>query len=814
VDPDDGVACTVDSCDPVAGVSHVPTDGLCDDADLCNGAETCDAVLDCQAGTPPVVDDADACTVDSCDPASGVSHVPVNPDDGVSCTLDSCDPATGVVNIPTDGLCDNGQFCDGAETCDPLLDCQAGTDPCDGAACDEAGDICLSTAPAPRMEAGTVAVGGTPVTVTLQNRYASPVVVGSVQYDHNTTPVVVRVSNVTSGSFDVRLQNPSNGGVAIDYVHYQVVEEGVWTIDGIDIEAHTYLSTVTDGAGSWVGDSQSYGHSYANPVVLGQVMSENDPDWSVFWCSANGRPHPPSATQLRTGKGVGEDPDITRAAETVGFIVYEAGAGTIGGVAFEAAVGPSSVGGVVESPPYIYAFGSGFASAPGVAVTTMAGINSQEGAWAMTYGPVPTTPTTLSLALDEDQVGDAERVHTDEQVGYVVFEAPFFLDEPASCVVAADCDDGQFCNGEELCVGGSCVPGSAVSCDDGVSCTADACIEATDSCQNVPTDALCDNGLFCDGTETCDAVLDCQPGTDPCAGEACDETGDTCSSTGAMPQMETGTMTVGGTPLTVPLTHAYVSPVVVGSVQYANNTAPVVVRVSNVTTQSFDVRLQNPSGEPVVAENVSYLVVEEGVWTIDGVKIEAQTYLSSVTDGRSSWLGEPQVYRQSYTNPVVLGQVMSENDPGWSVFWCSGSGRNVPPTGSALSTGKHVGEDPDTSRSAETIGFIVIEAGSGTIAGTEFAAALGPDTVRGVTDAPPYDYSFSSGFASAPLVALTSIAAMDDNQGAWAMSYGAVPTTATTLSLAVDEDQVRDAERSHRDEQVGYVVFGAPFALP
>jgi len=119
-----------------------------------------------------------------------------------------------------------------------------------------------------------------------------------------------------------------------------------------------------------------------------------------------------------------------------------------------------------------------------------------------------------------------------------------------------------------------------------------------------------------------------------------------------MAQLEFDTLTVGGVYVTVTLTNTYVSPVVVCSVQYNNNTIPVVPRVNNVTSNSFDVRLQNPSGGMVSAETVSYLVVEEGVWSIDGVNIEAQTYESTVTDENNNWVGETQNYGQSYTNPV------------------------------------------------------------------------------------------------------------------------------------------------------------------
>jgi hypothetical protein len=263
----------------------------------------------------------------------------------------------------------------------------------------------------------------------------------------------------------------------------------------------------------------------------------------------------------------------------------------------------------------------------------------------------------------------------------------------------------------------------------------------------------------------------------------------------------------------VPLSNAYVSPVVVCSVRYRQNTLPVVARVSNVTSTSFDVRLQNPSDAPVVAETVDYLVVEEGVWTIDGTRLEAWTYLSTVTDSAfSSWYGEAQSYGQSYTVPVVLGQVMTENDPDWSVFWSHGSSYTNPPSATVLSTGKAVGEDVDKTRADETIGVIVFETGHGTIAGTPFEAALGADSVRGVADSPPYYYAFSSPFASQPEVAVATLAGLDGNNGGWAQLYAFTPVTSSGLLLAIDEDQIGDSERNHTTEQVAYVVFQSAFA--
>ena len=257
------------------------------------------------------------------------------------------------------------------------------------------------------------------------------------------------------------------------------------------------------------------------------------------------------------------------------------------------------------------------------------------------------------------------------------------------------------------------------------------------------------------------------------------------------------------------LVHTYSKPIVVTSANYAHNTRPIVVRVSAVTPTSFCVHLKNPSSLPPAPENVSYLVVEAGVWTIGGVKIEARSYSSTVTDYDGSWVGQPQTYGQTYTNPVVLGQVMTENDD-WSVFWAQGSTRSSAPSATRLVTGKMVGEDSNAIRIAETVGVIVIEAGHGTLAGVEFEARVGANTVAGIDDAPPFFYTFTRAFTGVPTVAVVGLAGMRGANGGWAQTHGATPTTTTRMSLSVDEDQLMDAERSHIAEQVAYVVFLTP----
>ena len=98
----------------------------------------------------------------------------------------------------------------------------------------------------------------------------------------------------------------------------------------------------------------------------------------------------------------------------------------------------------------------------------------------------------------------------------------------------ANCDNGLYCDGSETCDAAlDCQSGTAPSADDGVGCTDDSCDEGTDAIVNAVNDANCDNGLYCDGSETCDAALDCQPGTAPsaddgvgCTDDSCDELAD------------------------------------------------------------------------------------------------------------------------------------------------------------------------------------------------------------------------------------------------------------------------------------------------
>ena len=69
------------TCNPSTGVCANPALGAgtacADNSNKCIGASTCNASATCIQAPTPIVDDGDACTQDSCDPATGVTHIQI-----------------------------------------------------------------------------------------------------------------------------------------------------------------------------------------------------------------------------------------------------------------------------------------------------------------------------------------------------------------------------------------------------------------------------------------------------------------------------------------------------------------------------------------------------------------------------------------------------------------------------------------------------------------------------------------------------------------------------------------------------------------
>lgn len=79
-----------------------------------------------------------------------------------------------------------------------------------------------------------------------------------------------------------------------------------------------------------------------------------------------------------------------------------------------------------------------------------------------------------------------------------------------ACSNNSQCDDGFFCTGTEACIAGGCVAGVAPPADDGVACTIEFCSEAMMLARSVPTHSLCTGaGGVCEPSPACTTVAGC-----------------------------------------------------------------------------------------------------------------------------------------------------------------------------------------------------------------------------------------------------------------------------------------------------------------
>jgi hypothetical protein len=90
------------------------------------------------------------------------------------------------------------------------------------------------------------------------------------------------------------------------------------------------------------------------------------------------------------------------------------------------------------------------------------------------------------------------------------------------------CDDGTVCTDDDVCTSsGECV-GATIDCDDGNECTDDSCDGGT-GCQSVDNTAACDDGFWCNGTDSCQEGS-CSAHADPPCAMFCNEMGRVCDA--------------------------------------------------------------------------------------------------------------------------------------------------------------------------------------------------------------------------------------------------------------------------------------------
>lgn len=294
----------------------------------------------------------------------------------------------------------------------------------------------------PTVEAITIpSVGSAFQTVNFDNIYTTAVPVCTYNLPSAANPpAVVRIQSIGTTSMQIRLQQPRNSAtVTAGPVYCLVAELGVNLLpDGRRIEARTVVATTTHGKFAPLGfgtgspatmqNVSGLFSGFTNAIGLGQVISYNDANFSVFHQNdCEDRRNPSFQSGFGDGicitKLIAEDAGVTtRSNETMGIIVIERGTGSYEGIAYEAARGADTIRGTGNGVVN-YTLSGSFEFAVGTLTATDGG----DGGWAVFLGGSPVGGTTLGLATEEDTLNDGERNHTTEQVDYfVVRRLPVF----------------------------------------------------------------------------------------------------------------------------------------------------------------------------------------------------------------------------------------------------------------------------------------------------------------------------------------------------------------------------------------------------
>ncbi|MCP3980686.1 MAG: DUF4215 domain-containing protein [bacterium] len=515
-DCSDDIDCTDDVCDEAANAcGATPIDAACDNGLVCDGDETCSSVDGCVPGMPLDCDDSVGCTDDVCNEPSGCSQlpddllcdnglvcdgaetcspvedcvpgVPLDCDDGVGCTEDVCNEPIGCSQLPDDLSCDNGLFCDGVETCDVVADCRSGTavicdddELCTDDICNEVLDRC--------------------------------VFVDDPNNDPSCDPCApgpgMRVPAVTSGT------SPS-AGLSADAIAAEELPIGI----DPDIVAK-------------LDDGRIFAQGFTPCEVLVTITDGN---------GVPGQAGRPVQVRLQTSSAltqlefeIHDIPDLLTADGCNSMISGFTCDATDGGVASVNFSSPSSTVGPGADIPAIellYTVAPGTPTGTTISLTPMllSATDDQQEACS-----VSATPGSFAVSICGDGVVDGSEECDDGNIESGDCCSACCTLEPAG----ATCEDGLYCTVGDGCdAAGICVAGAARDCSDGIACTDDMCDEAANVCSATPIDAACDNGLVCDGDESCSPVEDCVSGVPLDCDDGVDCTEDVCNEPSGCSQL-------------------------------------------------------------------------------------------------------------------------------------------------------------------------------------------------------------------------------------------------------------------------------------
>ncbi|MFC1594339.1 PKD domain-containing protein, partial [Candidatus Omnitrophota bacterium] len=266
--------------------------------------------------------------------------------------------------------------------------------------------------PTIKLEFGTIDLTttidrGHSKTINFSNTYVEPVVAAYIMTRRGGQSIDVRITDVTSTGAEIFLEEPDDQGHNRETIGYIVMERGAYTLsDGTRVEAEKLETNSVHREGSSIGgDTVNFSQEFSSePVVLHTLNTYNN---NAFMSSVSRDVTSDNFRLQQEAAGSGS----AAVAETIGWIAIESDkSGTIGGRQYITGRGDDGLNdGVDDNTPHVISYT--FSTPPIIVVDGYTG-NGGNGYWARSAGAY--SSTTHTVFAEEDQVGDSERVHTNE----------------------------------------------------------------------------------------------------------------------------------------------------------------------------------------------------------------------------------------------------------------------------------------------------------------------------------------------------------------------------------------------------------------
>lgn len=254
--------------------------------------------------------------------------------------------------------------------------------------------------------------------------------------------------------------------------------------------------------------------------------------------------------------------------------------------------------------------------------------------------------------------------------------------------------------------------------------------------------------------------------------------------------MENGEIQIDDQWTFVPLIKTFKNPIVVAKPMSSNDMAPAIIRIRNVDTDSFEIRIQEWDylDGPHDLESVNYVVMESGNHTLyDGTRIEAGAF------NRNNIIKSIAFLEPFNEVPVLLASIITMNE----VDAVTSRIRNVDTHGFEFQLQEE--EAADRVHVNEMISYIAWEPSSGEIEGINYEVARTGDVINHY-----FSYiGFTAPFVDPPVF----ISDMQTRDGGDTANVRWHNKNSHGVEIRIAEEQSLNSETYHTTEIVGYLAI-------